>query len=203
MEISRARTPPSALRAATSPRNRGENGAASTAQPHPLRTVRRASARWRLGGVSARPDRHHKIYAVGTGTHGDPRIGANPPAGPPLVQPHPCRGARCARRAVGDGGGVKVLRALLRDRRDLGRPASARLHRDPAARGRGGAQPGAVLAGATRRNRQLERSADALADRKRDLAPQRTRRARSGSAGLGCRAVPRARIAARALEHRA
>ena len=70
----------------------------------------------------------------------------------PSPEPHPRRGARRQRRAVGDGGGRKMRRALGRDRRIVGRPARARLHRDAAAGGRVGAQRHAVLAGAARRH---------------------------------------------------
>ena len=58
----------------------------------------------------------------------------------------------------------------------------------------------AVLAGAARRYRQPQRRADALADRERAIAGQSARRARAGSAGVGCRAVPRARLAAGPLD---
>ena len=83
--------------------------------------------------------------------------------------------------------------ALGRDRRDLGRPKSARFHRYAAAcrcvravwRGR--------LFDSARRPSQFERSADALADRERSVADQRSRPTRAGRAGMGCRAVPRAR----------
>ena len=61
----------------------------------------------------------------------------HPPGLP--AKPHPRRGARRPRRAVGDGGGAKMRRAVGRDRRIVGRPARARLHRDAAARGRVGA----------------------------------------------------------------
>lgn len=91
-------------------------------------------------------------------------------------------------------------RALRRDRRNLGRPQSARLHRDEAAGGGLGTQRHSVLAGAARRRSGFERGADALADRERAIPLQRSRSARTGSIGVGCRAVPRARFAAGSLD---
>ena len=61
----------------------------------------------------------------------------------------------------------------------------------------------AVLAGAARRHRESQRRADALADRERAVAGQSARPARAGLAGVGRRAVPRARLAAGPMEHRA
>ena len=96
-----------------------------------------------------------------------------------------------------------MLLPLGRDRRNLGRPARARLHRDAAAGGRGGTQRHAVLAGAAGRYGEPERREDALADRECAVAGERARPARAGSAGVGRRAVPRARNAAGAVEDRA
>ncbi len=124
-------------------------------------------------------------------------------AGAPDAKPHPRRGARCTRRAVGDGGGGKMRLALGRDRGIVGRPARARLHRHAAARGGGGALGRAMLAGAPRRHREPQRRADALADRKRPVAHQSARSPRAGIAGVGCGPVPRARIAAGPVEPRA
>ena len=62
----------------------------------------------------------------------------------------------------------------------------------------------AVLAGAARRHGEPQRRADALADRERAVAGQSARPARAGRAGVGRRAVPRARDrrrAAGALAH--
>ena len=58
-----------------------------------------------------------------------------------------------------------MRRAFLRDRRNLGRPEGARLHRDAAAGGGVGTNRHTVLAGAAGRQREPERRADALADR--------------------------------------
>lgn len=93
-----------------------------------------------------------------------------------------------------------MLLPFSRDRRIVGRSQGARLHRDAAACSRGGAQRHALLAGTARRNREFERSADALADRIGAIAGECARRARFGSAGMGRRAVPSARIPARAME---
>ena len=176
---------------------------ARAAHPDPVRAVRRAPARWRLGRVPPRAARHGQALAVGAGAHGDPRERASPPAGAPDAEPHPCRGARRTRRAVGDGGGRKMRRPLLRDRRDLGRPQEPRLHRDPAARGRVGAVGRALLAGSPRRPGEFERSANALAHRERTVAAQCVGRAGAGHSRLGRRAVPGEGNAARPLEHRA
>ena len=82
------------------------------------------------------------------------------------------RDARDALWAMEEG--VRCAALSCRDRRIVGRPARARLHRDPAARGRVGAIGRAVLAGAAGRHREPERRADALADReprRRSLNP--------------------------------
>ena len=83
---------------------------------------------------------------------------------------------------------------LRRDRRNLGRPESARFHRDAAAGGGVGTSRHAVLAGAARRQREPERRADALADCERAVAAQRARSARSGAGRVGRRTVPGARV---------
>ena len=182
----------------------GRNMAPACAvHPHPLRAFCRASPRRRLGRVPAGAARHIEAAAVGAGADGDPGKRARPSAGASHAKYHPCRGARHARRAVRDGGGTKMRRALGRHRRDLGRSARARLHRDAAACGRVGAVRRAVLAGPARRQRQSERRADALADRERAVAPQRSRSESAGSAGVGCRAVPRPWRSAGPVEHRA
>jgi len=93
-------------------------------------------------------------------------------------------------------------RPLRRDRRDLGRPQSARLHRDKAAGGGLGKKRHPVLARAARRRSGFERGADALADREHAIPFQRSRSACAGSIGMGCRSVPRARFAARSLDRR-
>ena len=140
--------------------------------------------------------------AVGPGADGDPRIGADPSA-----RARPCRnpsrrGARRPLGAVGDGGRRKMRRPLRSDRRVVRRPGGARLHRDSPAGGRLGARPGAVLAGSARRPCEFERRADALAAGERAVARQSARCTGAGAAGLGCRAVPLPRSAARPLEHR-
>ena len=176
---------------------------ARAAQPHPVRSVRRDPARFGLGRLPAGWDRPVEAGAVDPGADGDPRIGAGLPAGARACRNPPRRGPRCPQRAVGNGGGGKMLGPLRRDRRAVWRPGGARLHRDSAAGGRIGAESGAVLAGARGRQRQPQRRADALAHRQRAVACQPARLARAGAAGLGCRAVPCAWGSARPLEHRA
>ena len=95
-----------------------------------------------------------------------------------------------------------MLLSVGRDRRIVGRSAGARLHRDTAAGGRGGAQRHAMLAGARRRRGEFERRADALADRKRAVVDEQARPARAGPAGVGRGAVPRAGHATWAVEAR-
>ena len=96
-----------------------------------------------------------------------------------------------------------MLLPLGCDRRDLGRPALARLHRDAAACGCVGTQRHALLAGAAGRQCEFKRRADALADRKRGVAGERSRSESAGAVRLECRTVPRARGCARPVEHRA
>ena len=96
-----------------------------------------------------------------------------------------------------------MLRSFLRDRRAVGRPTSARFHGDEAAGGRVRTQPSAVLADPPRRHGESQRCANALAHRERTFSAQPIRRALTGSACMGCRAIPCAWIAARPLEHRA
>ena len=173
---------------------------ARAAQPHPLRAVRRKPARRWMGGVPARAGRKREAAALGAGADGDPRIGAHSSAGSSLAEPHPCRGARRPRCAVGDGRGPKMRRSFMRDRRDLGRPQGARLHRDPAAGGCVGAQRHTLLAGAAWRHGEPQRRSDALAGRERAVIDQSTRSASTGASRLGRRAVPRTWIAAGAME---
>ncbi len=116
------------------------------------------------------------------------------------AEPHPCRGARCPRRLVGDGGGAEMQRALLRDRRIVGRPARPRLHRDAAACRRCRAVRRGRLFDSAGRPRQSQRRADALADRERGVAAEPARPARAGSARLGRRSVPGAKHAAGTLD---
>ena len=172
-------------------------------QPHLVRAVRRVAPRRRLDGVPAGAVGHGQAFAVGPGAHGDPRDRARSSARPANAGPHPCRSARCPRRAVGYGGGGKMLLPLGRNRRNLGRSARTRFYRDPAPRGRVGAERNAVLAGAARRHGELERRTDALADRIRTIPPQRARSESAWAAGVGLRAVPGTRNAAGPVEHRA
>jgi len=173
---------------------------ACAVQPHAFRTVRRSSPRRRLGGLPARSARFGKTPPVGPGADGHPGERPDPPTGPPFQKAHPCRGAGRPRRPVGDGGGSKMHCALRRHRRDLGRPPSARLHRDETAGGGLGAKRHSVLAGAAGRRCGFERGTDALADRERSIPFQRFRWSSAGSIGVGCRAVSRAWIAARTLD---
>ena len=170
-------------------------------QSHSLRAFRREPARQRLGRVPFASGRHVQTRALGAGADGDSRKRTDLPAGSGH-RLHPRRGARCPRRALGDGGGDKMLRPLGRDRRIVGRPGSARLHRDPAARGRLGTLGRALLAGPARRHREPQRSANAVASGKRAVAAQSTGCASAGAARLGRRAVPGTRSAAGPLEHR-
>ena len=173
---------------------------ACVAQPHALGAVRLAPAGWRrLGRVPAGAARLLEAFAVGAGSDGHSRKRTSPPAGPPHPGPHPCRGARCKGRAMGDGGRGKMLLPLGRDRRNLGRPQSARLYRDEAT-GRGvGAKRHALLARAPGRNGEPQRRANAVANRERTVIAQRSRLESAGSARMGCRAVPRARNATGAV----
>ena len=90
---------------------------------------------------------------------------------------------------------------VLRDRRTVGRPGSAQLHRYSPSCGRGGTQWRALLADTAWWNLELERRPNALADRKRAFTHSCFRPARTGSRGMGRRIVPCARIAARALDN--
>lgn len=182
--------------AATSPRNRGEDA-------YPLRAVCRSPARRRLGGVPGRASRRIEAVAVGAGADGDSRKRTGPSAGPFHAGPHPCRGPRCPRRAVGDGRGPEMRSAFGRHRRDLGRPQSARFYRDAAARRRVRAVWRGRLFDSARRPRQFERRTHALADRIRAVACQRARPEGAGHAGVGCRAVPSAWRSAGAMDDRA
>jgi len=170
---------------------------------YPVRAVRRAPARRRLGGVPAGAAGDRQAIAVGAGPDGDPRKRTRPSAGASEPGPHPRRGARCARCAVGDGGGPEMPIAVRRDWRDLGRPEDARLHRDAAARGRRGTVRRGRLFDSAGRPRQPQRGADALANCECSVAHQRARSACTGDAGVGRRTVPSAGHAAGAVEHRA
>ena len=176
---------------------------ARAAQPHPVRVVRGASARRRLDRLPVAADRHLQTAAMGAGPHGDPRKRTSPSSWPPGKEPHPCRGSRCPRCAVGDGGGRKMLLPFSRNRRIVGRPARARFHRHAAIGGRVGTEQHAVLAGSAWWNSQPQWRADALADRKRSIFDQRSRLARIGNAVVGGRAVPRTRLSAGSLGCRA
>ena len=96
-----------------------------------------------------------------------------------------------------------MLRALGRDRRDLGRPERARFHRFAAACRRVRAVWRGRLFDSAGRPRQFERREDALAHRQRSVADQRTRLESARTARVACRAVPRARHAAGPLDCRA
>ena len=197
------RTPPSALRAATSPRNLGKDVRAPGAvQPHPFRAVCSPSARRRLDRFLVGAARHVKAAALGARADGDPGERARASAGAALAEPHSCRDVRREGRAVGDGGGLKMPGPLCRHRRDLGRPACARFHRDAAACRRFRALWRGRLSDSARWPRQFERRQDALADRKRAVARQRARPKSAGTSGMGRRVVPRARNAVGPLERR-
>jgi len=180
----------------------GELAPAPAAAAYPLRAVRGAPARRRMGGVSAGAARPGQTFAVGAGADGDPGKRTDPSAGAARARAHPCRGPRREGRAVGDGGGVKMRRALGRDRRDLGRPARARFYRDAAACRRFGAVWRGRLFDSARRPRQFERRAHALADRIRPFACQRAGFKGAGHARVGRRIVSCPGNAARTLERR-
>ena len=93
-----------------------------------------------------------------------------------------------------------MLLSLRRHRRNLGRSARARLHRDPPACRCFGAERDALLARAARRQREPQRSADAVADRQRAVAAQRARPESTGATRMGCSIVPRAGDAAGAVD---
>lgn len=84
---------------------------------------------------------------------------------------------------------------VRRHRRIMGRPASARFHRDAPAGGRFRAQRHAVLVGPAGRERKSQRRADALADPISAVAGESARFARAGSTDVGCRTVPGAEFA--------
>ena len=83
-----------------------------------------------------------------------------------------------------------MLRAFGCGWRNLGRPTRARFHRDPTSCGRIRGLRCALLAGAARRLGEFERRSDALADRERVVADQRSRPKSARATRLGCRAVP-------------
>ena len=132
--------------------------------------------------------------AVGSGPDGDPGKRSSPSARP-CQRMTSSMSRRAIRRdalwAMEEGVRCIGLSAVIGE--IVGRPASARLHRDSAAGGRLGAVWRRLLAGAARRPGQSQRRPDALADRERALARQRARSPRSGSAGMGRRPVPRTR----------
>ena len=196
----RAEAPPPLFERSPSPANAALDVA--PIQPFPSCSPRiRATAAGR--DSCWRRLRCRQAAAVGAGAHGDPGERASPSAGLPASRPHPCRGARRARRAVGDGGGAKMLRLsavigeFWGDPRALDFTATRRL---AVASERSGVAAFLIrlgghanLSGARMRWRIA--SAPSLA--------QRARPARAGAAGMECRAVPRARSAAGAMEHRA
>ena len=96
-----------------------------------------------------------------------------------------------------------MLQPLGRHRRIVGRSQNARLYRDPSTCSCFRTQPHALLAGAAGWPCEFKRRQDALANRKRAVAEKRVRPARARPIGLGCRAVPSARTAARLLPDRA
>ena len=165
------------------------------------RTVRRQPAgrrRDRLPAQPASPGR--QAVAVGAGADGDPRGRTDLSAGVAGVRTHPCLRARRPRYAVGDGRGASMHGPRRGDRRIVGRPGRARLHRHAAPRGGGRAQRSDGVAGAAWRQRQFERRADALAGGKRKQPGAPAQPQSAGRGGVGVRAVPRARVCAGAVE---
>jgi len=167
---------------------------------NPLRAVRGEPAGRRLGRLPVAPDRRRQACAVDPGADGDHGGRSRPPGGAWGQGPHPCRGTRCARCPVGNGGGPQMLFFERRHRRNLGRPDEPRLHRNPAAGSRGGAAAGTLLAGATVWHGQSQWRADALADRQRPVAAACLRPESAGNSRLGRGAVPGAGLCARAME---
>jgi len=165
-----------------------------------VRTVRGSSARWGLGEVPLGPAGLGKAFAVGPGPNGDSRKRAGSSARTAIRRAHSCRDARRQRRAVGDGGGGKMLLPRGRHRRNMGRSQGARLRGDAAAGGRERTERHALLAGAPRRHCEFERGADALAHRVGAVAVEFARPASIWSAGMGCGAVSRPRGSARTMD---
>lgn len=95
-----------------------------------------------------------------------------------------------------------MLLPLGRDRRIVGRSASTRFYRDPAACGRVGAERHALLAYQARRQCEPQRRENALADRECALIAAPTRFTRIWNTGLGCRTVPRTWNGPRPLDRR-
>lgn len=93
--------------------------------------------------------------------------------------------------------------ALGRDWRNLGRSEGSRLHRYTAVGHGVGTKRNAVLARAPGGSAEFERRADAVANRERAIAVQRSRPSGPGDSGVGSRAVPGARNAAGPMELRA
>ena len=131
----------------------------------PIRAVRRLIRATAAGPGSCWRQSRAKAFAVGPGPDGDPRERASPSARAcrrqNLIHVE-ARDARDALWAMEEGVRCSCLSAVIGEL--WGDPARARLHRDPAAGGRGGAQRNAVLAGAAWRHREPQRRADALAD---------------------------------------
>ena len=175
---------------------------ACAVQSHPFRAVCSPSARRRLDRFLVGAARHVKAAALGARADGDHGERARASAGAALAEPHSCRDVRREGRAVGDGGGLKMPGPLCRHRRDLGRPACARFHRDAAACRRFRALWRGRLFDSARWPRQFERRPNALEHRERAIARQRARPQSAGSSGMGRRAVPSARSSARTVEHR-
>ena len=164
--------------------------------------LRRSPSRCGLERLPAAAGRCQATGAVGAGPNGDPGKRANLSAGTGPCRSYPCRGARCPRRAMGDGRGPEMRGFVLRHRRIVGRPGKPGLHRDAPVGGGGGAIGRGLLADPTGRHRQFERGADALANRQPAVASQSVRPARAGSSRLGCGTVPVARFTARPVERR-
>ena len=164
----------------------------------PVRAVRGAPARWRLGRVPAGPDRARQAVAVGPGADGDPRKRADPPAGPAsrdLIHVE-ARDARDALWAMEEGVRCAALSAVIGelwgDPRALDFTATRRL---AVAAERSGVPCWLVRLGGTA-NLSGARMRWRIAIRA--IARQPARSARAGSAGVGRRAVPGARACRRA-----
>ena len=169
---------------------------------HAFRIVRKPSARRRLDGISAGPNRHRQAPPLGARPDVDP--GKRTDLSARIVFPgsHPRRSARCAGRALGNGGRLKMLLPFGRDRRAVGRPERTRFYSYSPACGRVGAQRHTLLACPAWRECEPQRREDALANRERSFIASRTRPARSGNASMECRAFPCSWDAARTLDHR-
>lgn len=174
-------------------------------RPHPLRTLRRFAPRCRLDRVRPCPAASRQAPVVGAGADGDPRGRTDPCGWARGLRRtgHPCRGRRFQSRAMGNGGGPPMPGPRRGDRRTLGRSPGARLHRHPAAGGRGGEIGGRLLAGTAAGRCQPVGGTRTLAAGQRAERTAPLRSQGTGKPALGGRAVPLAPPIARPVGGRA